>query len=184
MPDRAALEETAAAFDVALKAVEAHELQLEQDQRAQARELAADLKWLRQQLDETVPLSSAYLARLRARQVPAATGSAPADDALQRLADTLQQTYDDWSAALGKRVPFPDGTPSVAGGAALKQMLDDLTGGNERIYVYYTGVDALDDWDFEDVVLLWERGDSPQLALSRLRAIKPDPTARKKQKQP
>lgn len=184
MPDRAGLEPAAAACDQALAAVEEHERQLEQDARDDARELASDMKWLRQELDDTVPPASDYLGRLRERQVPTATAPAPADEELKRLADQLQQAYDDWSAAVGKRVPFPEGTPSVAGGAALKQMIDDLTAGNERIYVYYNGVDALDDWDLEDVVLLWERGDSLEFALSRLQAIKPDATAKKKQKKP
>jgi hypothetical protein len=63
-------------------------------------------------------------------------------------------------------------------------MLDALTGGNGRIYIYHSGIVALDDWDYDDLVILWERGDSLQLALERLKSIRTDPSAKKKQKKP
>jgi predicted nucleotidyltransferase len=181
-PDRAALEAAAGALDAALAALETHERQLEQDERTDARELASELRSLRDQLDEPCrrrPPTSAACATARCRRQAAA----PCDNVLHRLADALQHAFDDWCTAIERCVPFPANTPSVAG-AGLKQMLDDLTAGNERIYVYYHGIATLDDWEFEDVVLLWERGDALELALSRLAGIEVDPAAQKKERRP
>jgi predicted nucleotidyltransferase len=182
MPDRRALERAAAALDEALAAVEAHERQLELDARQDARKLAADVKWLRNEVAKTVPPASAYLSRLRGRQVPPSSGPPPMDHEIKTLADELQCASDDWAAVLKKRVPFPQGTP-VAVGTGYTKMIADIAGTSDRIHVY-PGIDALDDWDFTDIVLLSERGDSIELARTRLAAIKVNAQATEKQKKP
>jgi hypothetical protein len=84
--------------------------------------------------------------------------------------------------AVAQRIPFPPGTPAVAG-SGYAQMIEDVTGGSDRIYVHGE-ISAIDDWTFEDIVLLWERGDSLVVAQSRLDSIAPDTQATKKQKKP
>jgi hypothetical protein len=181
-PHRVALEAAAGPLDKALAAIEVHERQLEEDVRSDARQLAADAKFVREQVEPGVPPASEYLSRLRRRQVPQASVPAPSVDEIKRLEAELQRAYDDWASATKMRVRFPPGTPSVAG-AGLKQMIDEIRDGSDRIYVY-PEISALDDWAFDDLVLLWERGDSFKIALSRLAAIKPNPAATKKQKKP
>jgi hypothetical protein len=181
-PDRAALEAAAGALDQALAAIEVHEQQLEQDDRGDARQLAMDTKTVRQEVAEVVAPTSEYLSRLRQRHVPQPSLEAPKDDEIKRLEAELQRAYDDWASATKMRVPFPQGTPPV-GGAGLNQMIDEICGGSDRIYVY-PEISALDDWAFDDLVLLWERGDSLDLAMSRLATIKPNPAATRKQRKP
>ncbi|MBA3736655.1 MAG: hypothetical protein H0W90_15940 [Actinobacteria bacterium] len=182
IPDRGAREAAAATLNEALAAVETHEQALEQDPRPHARELADDMKWLRNEVAETVPPASAYLARLRDRQVPPPLGPPLTDAEIEVLAEDLQRAYDDWAEALNKRVPFPPGTPPAAGSGFTK-IIDDIAAGSDRIYVH-PDIGALDDWDFDDLILLWERGDSLTLARSRLAAINVNPQATKKQKRP
>jgi hypothetical protein len=113
MPDRAALEAAAPPLDKALAALEKHESQLQTDSRKDARELADDLKTLRQQLEETVSPVSAYLASLRDRHPPPAAPRTVSDERLQQLAADLQLAYNEWADAFAKRLSFPAGTPSV-----------------------------------------------------------------------
>jgi hypothetical protein len=165
-----------------LAAVEIHECQLEQDGRPAARQLASDTKAVRDEVGAGVPPASEYLGRLRNRKVPQPSVPAPNDDEIERLEAELQDAYDGWATATKARVAFPPGTPPAVG-TGLTQLIDDIRDGSDRIYVY-PEMSALDDWAFDDLILLWERGDSLQLALSRLAAIKPNPAAKKKQKKP
>ncbi len=100
------------------------------------------------------------------------------------LRSNCQAACDQFDDAVTRRLPFPPGTPTLAPVANLKQMIEELRGGGDRVSIYCFGADMLYDratgnpqnkyWVWH---LLWERGDPLELALQRLHAIKPDPGA-------
>ena len=87
-----------------------------------------------------------------------------ADDGLAQLEAELHDAAKEFDAALDAGVPFPPDTPSLAPVPNLKRMLEELTGEDERLSIYYQGASMPDDRAKENPRslwvwhLLWERG--------------------------
>ena len=181
--DRSAIDVAVKRLATALEAVEAIAPSLVADSRSSARNLAADDAHLRRQMADGLPAVQAMFEPLRTKS---AAGNAEVeidDDQLLCLETELHRAVAAFDGALASRRPFPPHTPSLAAVDNLKRMIDELTGGDERLSIYYHGADMPHDRAVENPGslwkwhLLWERDDPIEFARARLHALKPDPTA-------
>lgn len=180
MLDRAATDAGVARLTTALRAVEALAPALASDTRPRVSTLAADAVRLRRQLADGLPAVSAIYDTLREQPKPGSSTARVNDNELARLETELQNAVEAFDVALEASVPFPPGTPSLAPVENLKRMIEELIVGDDRLSIYHQGADMPYDravanpgglWAWH---LLWERGDSIDVALVRMHAIKPD----------
>jgi predicted nucleotidyltransferase len=183
MIDRGAIDASVRRLAMTLEAVEAVAPSLAVDERSQARILAADVARLRREMAGGLPVVRAMFDPLRKRPAAGDADAEVDDDQLLRLESELHGAAAAFDDALDARLSFLPNTPSLAPVGNLKRMIAELTGGDERLSIYYHGADTPYDRAVESPgslwvwQLLWERGDPIELARERFQAIKPDPSA-------